>query len=118
MRGEAGIAGTEYRLCYDFNALCAIEEESGRAFTEILAEMPSSKEAAQAKQVRFSTIRLLLWGGLLRHHKLSLEQAGDVLTEHELPAVTAAMLKALASALPSGEGEAGNGTARRRGGTG
>ncbi len=125
MRGEASIAGTDFRICYDVNALCAIEEESGRAFTEILAELPSSKEEAQTKQVRFSTIRLLLWGGLMRHHGLSLAQAGDVLSEHDLSAVTAALVKALSSSMPSGKGtgtaqagEQGNAPAKRRGGTG
>lgn len=121
MRGEAGIAGTEYRICFDINALCAIEEESGRAVTDILAEMPSSKDEAHKKQMRFSTIRLLLWGGLQRHHGLSLAQAGDVLSEHDLLAVTAALVQALSSAMPSGNaaaGEPGNAPAKRRAGTG
>jgi hypothetical protein len=48
-------AGKTYRLCFSMNALCAIEEATGSAVSDLDLN-------------RLTTVRLFVWAGLQDHH--------------------------------------------------
>lgn len=75
-RGEKSFSAGEqtYTLRYSVNAICALEEESGKTVTALGVEM------ADPGKVGLSLLRLLLWAGLREHHAdISLAGAGDIL---------------------------------------
>lgn len=96
MRGEAPIEGTDHVLKFDFNALVAVEEVTGKPLPQVLASMGDN--------VSFLIVRALVWAGL-RREGISLEQAGDIISDAGLDQATRALEKALAAALPQGKGE-------------
>jgi hypothetical protein len=93
-RGEVAlVAGDQtYTLAYTINSVCELEEELGQSLAEIVAGMG-----------RLKVIRAVLWAGLLRHHKMSIDEAGDVMDAAGVPATVEAVNKAIASAFPPPE---------------
>lgn len=66
----------EYRVEYDINAGCDMEDKGGRAFGMI------ANDALVRQDLRAH--RLLLWGGLRKHYPdLTLEEAGELLYMHD-----------------------------------
>ncbi len=64
---EIEIGGKVKRLRYDFNALADIEEKAGVGIGSLF----------NSERIGFSTIRLLIWGGLKHEDRgLTLERAG------------------------------------------
>jgi len=67
------INNKEYKLRYDFNAVCEIEEKSGKSIMHI----------ASTENMGVSTIRLLLWGGLKHNNEgMTVKQAGELIQEY------------------------------------
>jgi len=89
----------KYTLVYDMNALCEAEEKVGP-----LGLLLSDTAAAGS----LKTIRSLLWAGLLRNHKVTLEEAGQIADELGIAeasaGVKAAILKAYGTDTSGEEG--------------
>ncbi len=69
---EIEIDGKVKRLRYDFNALADIEERAGAGIGSLFNE----------SRIGFSTIRLLIWGGLKHEDRgLTLERAGQLVKQ-------------------------------------
>lgn len=107
MRGEAQIEGTKWRLKYDFNALVAVEEVTEKPLAEVLS--------GAGQGFALGTLRALVWAGL-RGDGVTLEQAGDIISDAGLMPVQAALEQALTAAMPAGE-PSGNAPKRTRAGT-
>lgn len=94
------LPNTDFTLRYDFNALCALEEKTGENILENFQEWQSGKSPSMRQ------IRVYIWGGLLHNNpKVTLEDAGNAITEAGLQASMDAMTKALNAAFPSGDGD-------------
>lgn len=99
-KGEVAFAagGKTYTLVYNTNALCELEEETGRGFTDIMLEFqawatPTGDDgkpadetpeqiAARVKSMRLGLVRAVFWAGLREHHEqITVKQAGNLMTE-------------------------------------
>lgn len=70
---EFTVEGRTYRLRFDWNAAVEFETATGRAISDVLADLAAQRVSATA-------LRGLLWAGLRSSEpKLSLEAAGEVL---------------------------------------
>lgn len=87
MRGEATVG--DYRLVFDFNALCLAEEHTG--------PLGAAMENMGAGSLK--AIRALFWAGLQRNHEMSIEDAGQVVQEIGVDEVSAAIAKGIESAF-------------------
>ena len=87
------------KLIFDFNAICKLEEVTGK--NALSGETWSSLSATD--------VRALLWGALLRDDpSLELSDVGQLITFQNLPVITEAIEKAFqASAVPEGEDSPG-----------
>jgi hypothetical protein len=113
MIGEALIGESQWRLRFGMKALCSVEAEKGKPLPEVLTEM---KEG-----MSFKTLHLLVWAGLLEHHKLDQDAVYSVIDDCGLEACGLAVGKALESALPkpkSGAASAGGKGPRPKAGAG
>ena len=67
------IGGKEFELKYGENAICALEDATGKTAIEILDIAFKGKQS-------FSLMRAILWAGLLHKHRgATQEMAGDLL---------------------------------------
>jgi len=101
-RGQGDVTlkagGDTYTIRMSMNAICDIEEESGRSFSEVTDEMSAKTKVS----VRLT--RLLLWGGLQEHHEgMTIKGAGVVLEAAGLPDTISAVGKAIGAAFGSGD---------------
>ena len=90
-RGEVELkAGEEtYTLVFDINAVCELEQMLDKGVNEIVVQMG-----------RVSVLRAMLWAGLRHNHKVTIEQAGEIM-QMAGAAETAAMIqKATELAFP------------------
>jgi hypothetical protein len=81
-RGEIGFeAGDKsYTFRFSTNAICEVESVLDRSIISISQDMVNAEKNPEV--LRFSTVRAILWAGLREHHpKLTLTEAGDVMTE-------------------------------------
>jgi len=75
-RGEASFqAGDKtYTLQFSINAFCEIEAEIDKSIVIVMNEM------ANPATMRIATARVVLWGGLRRHHpNVTIEEAGELI---------------------------------------
>lgn len=98
-RGEAAILrsvedGGNLTLVIDANAFCEIEDVTGDGLEAVIQKM------ATKAGVRLSFVRALLYAGLKRNHALTLEQAGDLITDVGLEPIIKAITEAMQAALP------------------
>lgn len=97
-RGETAveIGGQRYTLVYTINAICEMET---------LAKRPLSLIGQEAALGYVTAMRWMVWGGLRRHHPVSVEEAGDLLDalvgEVGTAAAGAVLQSALQAAFPS-----------------
>lgn len=93
-RGEISLkAGDKaYTICFTINSVCELEDRLGKSVGEIVGDMG-----------RISVVRAVLWAGLLHHHKVSLEQAGEIMHEAGAAATAQAINAAMAMAFPQPE---------------
>lgn len=89
MKGEA-IARTsagEYTLAFTLGAMIAIEQECGRGFQDVLADM-------QAKQ-DVGLMLTVLWAGLKKHHNMTRDEVADIVAVAEMSVWAEAMARAI-----------------------
>lgn len=102
LRGDvkAVIAGEQFVLRMDMNAMCELEAELGEPAASVLGRMA-------APQAFMRDIRAILWASLRRHHAgTTIEAAGNLLHE-DGPGARSAILSALSASAPPPEGDAG-----------
>jgi hypothetical protein len=109
--------GRDWTARFDFNATCAIEEETGKGFYEFVgpllvqldaedAEDPA-KVFAAIKGIRQSDIRLVLFHALRGQHDVTLEDVGEIIQSIGTPEAMAIVAWAIVQAMPtaSNDGE-------------
>lgn len=90
-------AGAVYTLRWSTNAMCELEEASGRGLNSIVRELASwgpalgpdgrtplpetdAQQQARTDRIKVSTVRLVFWAMLRDHHPgIDLRQAGDLM---------------------------------------
>jgi hypothetical protein len=93
-------SGEAYRLQFSIDAICTLEDLLDKSVADIGVQMARG---------RIGTIRAALWAGLREHHpKVTLKDAGELLTEPALKAGKAAELIGQALMLAFGEQEPAN----------
>jgi len=92
---EAVLDGRSYRLVLDFNAMCELEDMTGRSAAEIL-------QGFDGGTIRFADLRAICLAALKRHHpEMTAPEAGDLLSaDMDLPA------RLIAAAMPDAAGDA------------
>lgn len=100
-RGEVDlVAGnTTYILVLNFNAIAEIEALLDKGINEVAAMLRDPKD------FRIGNWRVLLWGALRKHHKGSLEDAGDIMGAAGVDAVVQALSKAMTLSFPEASGD-------------
>lgn len=97
MKGEAKLG--DYRIAYDFNALCDAEGIVG----------PIGAAMQEIAKGSFTTIRALLWAGLIKHHgDVGLNEAGSIIAQVGFAAASEAIGTAMQSAFPDVQEKLGN----------
>jgi hypothetical protein len=93
-RGEVELkAGDKtYTLAFTINSVCELETMLDKSVGEVVADMG-----------RVSVVRAVLWAGLRHHHKVDLEQAGQIMHEAGAAVTAQAINQALAMAFPQPE---------------
>jgi hypothetical protein len=102
-RGQVDLKAGEatYRLSFSINALCEIEDATGKSVNELAAEMGGAP--------RLSLIRVLLWGALRDHHEeVTLKQAGEIAGEAGMAETGEAIGNAFALAFPDAKEDPGS----------
>lgn len=115
--------GQEWIARFDFNATCAIEEETGKGFYEFVGPLLIQLDREDAKNpakvfeamkgIRQSDIRLVLLHALSGAHDVTAEEVGDIVQEIGMGEAMAIVGWCLVQAMPgrSGDGETeGNGS--------
>lgn len=98
---EFDAVGQRWRLVYSFNALCALEEQTGRGFAEL------SKSLADPAKVRLADIRAVLWAGLIDNHpSVTIKQVGDIIGEIKATKAFELFNRALVLAFPEASEDA------------
>lgn len=101
INGEVSVtvsAGT-FTLAFTLGACAAIEGASGgRPLNEVLAEL-------NGDGAKFETVTTVLWAALRKHHNLTRDEVGDLVTLAEMPAWSAAMTEAFAASQPEATGK-------------
>lgn len=97
LRGEVELKAddTSYTLAFTINSVCELEDKLDRPLTDIVADMG-----------RISVVRAVLWAGLLHHHKMTVEEAGDVMHQAGAAATAQAINASLSQAFPQPSGTA------------
>jgi hypothetical protein len=96
-RGEATLkveGGDDLTLIFDANAFCEIEEATGLGVQGVVDLM------TKADQVGMKHMRLLLWATAKRKHDLTLDEAGDVISDVGLEETMDAIMAAMSAAMP------------------
>ena len=73
-------AGQHYVLRFSNNALCELEDATGRGALEVAADLQGAGD--DNTKIRFKTVRTLFWAGLTDHHPdLTEKDAGNILQD-------------------------------------
>lgn len=90
---------TVYRLRFSIDALCTLEDSSGKSFPEIAAELQDPSK------VRLGRVRQMLYAALREHHPdIDLRAAGEIITAAGgLVVVMERISEALVAAFPGAE---------------
>ncbi|MET3925550.1 hypothetical protein [Devosia sp. 2618] len=84
----------EFVLCYPLGAVAAIEGQfPGRTIEAVLADLNEDKPKTQ-------TLMVVIWAGLKKHHQLSLDEVGDLITLAEMSTWAAKVAQAFKLAQP------------------
>lgn len=96
LKGEAivKVEAGEFTLAYDLGALVAIEGETGKSLQDALNELDGDSP-------KVSTMLVVLWAGLKKHHNFTQDEAGHVVSLEELE-IWGAALGALFAAAGKG----------------
>lgn len=89
-------------LYFDLNAICLLEDALKSKVTKIAEELFEGEVGA-------NEIRAFLWAGLQHEdEKLTIKQAGSLVTPGNFQEVIKAITKAFIAAMPQGEAKEGN----------
>lgn len=102
MKGEhtVTVGAGEFTLAFTLGACAAIEGQfEGRGLQSILADV-------QGDDPKVTTLLVIIWAGLKKHHNLTLDEVGDLVTMEEAPLWGEAIAKGLASGSSEARGEA------------
>lgn len=84
----------KFRLVFDANAFCEIEDNIGLSLGELHDAM------SDPKKLSMKTVRAIFHGGLSRHHPdLTLADAGDIMSDAGMPEIMDAMKRAFGGAM-------------------
>ncbi len=110
--------GQEWIARFDFNATCAIEEETGKGFYEFVGPLmvqldqedleDPAKVFAAIKGIRQSDIRLVLFHALAGAHDVSLADVGEIIQELGTAEAMGIVAWAIAQAMAPSVGAEGN----------
>jgi len=89
--------GIEYDLKLNFNAICAFEKASGKGFLSFQNNLAKNG----ALSMEFQDIRALLWAGLTWKRDITIEQAGELISQDSIGDVLTAVTEAIKEAFPS-----------------
>lgn len=109
LRGEVvrEIGGEIYRFKMSFNAMCDLEEVTGKTLAEVVAEMEINPS--------ITTMRALFWAALQEHHAgFTIKDVGDLM--QELGAAFGDLAEAIFAAADFVSGEEEDGAAAASGG--
>ena len=103
-RGEIDLVagGKTYTLRMSINAVADMENLLDKGINDILAMVRDPTD------FRIGTWRVLLWGALREFHKLTLEEAGEIMGVAGVEQVVAKIGEALAAAFPEAKDDAEN----------
>jgi len=90
MKGESivQVEAGDFTLAYTLGACIAIQDQcGGKPFQQVLADMEKTQD--------LKLMRIVIWAGLLKHHKLSIEEAGDLIALSEASRWGAAVGRAI-----------------------
>lgn len=102
LRGEADLktATANYTIVLDVNAFCEIEQDTGLSVNELIAEMQGSPS--------FGLLRSLFAAALqAKHPGTTVREAGDIMSDAGLEAMTEALRTAIKQAMPPATDDAG-----------
>lgn len=94
VRGESPLVvdGRAYTLVLDFNALCTAESALGIDIDEIIPRYE--------RGLSLTLVRGMVWAALQRHHpEITIEKAGDLISQAGLPAARTALNAAMTNAF-------------------
>lgn len=111
--------GKDWTARFDFNAICDLEDRTGRPFLEVVAPFMSGVSAdanadpqaaiALASRLKMSDLRTILHASLLgAHPKLTLPETGEIIADAGIEVVSGIVAWAVAKAFGKGAQE-GNG---------
>lgn len=73
------VGDAEYTLCYNHDALIQMEDQLDQGVVAITNEM--RRWAKEPERIRLKWIRVLVWAGLRKHHKMSFEQVDSLMEQ-------------------------------------
>jgi hypothetical protein len=86
-----------YTVHFDFNALAELEDATGMTVPQISEQMQDSS----CISIKF--LRALTWAGLLKHHGLSLEEVGELMSQGDMNELFLSVGEAFATSMMSDE---------------
>lgn len=90
-----------YTLSFSVNAICDLEAEVDKPVAEIIAAIQDPK------QLRLSTVRVLVWAALRDHHEeVTIKEAGVITTDAGIQAAVEKVGRAFQLAFPEAKGKA------------
>lgn len=109
------VDNTTYKMHFTANALCELEDASGLSAPKFLEALEAN---ATIGDLRMSDVRLLFWAGLTENHsKLSVSDAGRMITAMGgMEKAMEVLEKAVSAAMPS-QKSGGKGTGKKPTGT-
>lgn len=84
LKGEVGFEsdGKQWKLVYNYNALCELEDLLGVGVNQI------NDLLSDTKKMKLSTVRAVFWAGLREHHpEIDIKQAGEMIGGLKVPAI-------------------------------
>lgn len=84
IKGEVSFEseGRQFKLVYNYNALCELEDLLGVGVNQI------NDLLADTKKMKLSTVRAVFWAGLREHHpEIDIRRAGEMITQLKVPAI-------------------------------
>lgn len=113
-RGIVDVAagdGKTVRLQFTTNAMCELEEKTGKGILDLLADFEAD---AIAGRVQMKRVRLLVWGGMIEHQPDATPKDAGLLIDAmgglqvAVDKLGRAIMAALPAADTTAEGESGN----------
>lgn len=104
-KGEVTLqaGGETYRLRFTTNAMCELEDATGKTISEIVADLSDEKTPPGLR-----TMRVLLWAALIEHQEgTTVKDAGKICDEVGMASIGALIGKAIQQAFPDVDEDAG-----------